>query len=141
MNSKIKLNFDIPANDFLAAGEASSGVKKVLSQVGIDPAIIKRTSISMYEAEMNAVIHGGGGEAIIEIDGETILITIKDNGPGIPDIEMAMKEGFSTASDEVRSMGFGAGMGLPNIKRHSDKLEIVSESGKGTIVKIAMNLA
>jgi len=90
----------------------------------------------MYEAEINAVIHGNGGFADVEIDSEKIVVCIKDYGPGIPDLELAMQEGYSTASDEVREMGFGAGMGLPNMKRYSDKLEIETEVGKGTTVRL-----
>lgn len=132
--------FVIPANDFAAAGEASSNMKRMLAQLGVDPMIVKKTAISMYEAEMNAVIHAGGGKALVEIDSEKILIKIKDRGPGIPDVDKAMEEGYSTAPDEIREQGFGAGMGLPNIKRYSDKLDIKTEVGKGTIVEITIFL-
>lgn len=132
--------FVIPANDFAAAGEASSNMKRMLAQLGVEPLIVKKTAISMYEAEMNAVIHAGGGKAFVEIDSEKILIKIKDRGPGIPDVDKAMEEGYSTAPDEIREQGFGAGMGLPNIKRYSDKLDIKTEVGKGTIVEITIFL-
>ena len=132
--------FVIPANDFAAAGEASSSMKRMLAQLGVDPLIVKKTAISMYEAEMNAVIHAGGGKAFVEIDSEKILIKIKDKGPGIPDVDMAMVEGYSTAPDEIREQGFGAGMGLPNIKRYSDRLDITTEVGKGTTVEITIFL-
>ncbi|NLI58173.1 MAG: anti-sigma regulatory factor [Clostridium sp.] len=132
--------FVIPANDFAAAGEASSNMKRMLAQLGVDPLIVKKTAISMYEAEMNAVIHAGGGKAFVEIDSEKILIKIKDKGPGIPDVNRAMEEGYSTAPDEIREQGFGAGMGLPNIKRYSDKLYITTEVGKGTTVEITIFL-
>ena len=138
--NSIKLHYVIPGDDFTIAGEASSNVKKMLNQLGIAPDIVKRTSIAMYEAEINAVIHAGGGEADIEITSDKITISIKDNGPGIPDIELAMQEGYSTASDYVRELGFGAGMGLPNIKRYSDKLDIQTEVGKGTVVTIVVNI-
>jgi serine/threonine-protein kinase RsbT len=132
--------FVIPANDFAAAGEASSNMKRMLAQLGVEPLIVKKTAISMYEAEMNAVIHAGGGKAFVEIDSEKILIKIKDKGPGIPDVNRAMEEGYSTAPDEIREQGFGAGMGLPNIKRYSDKLYITTEVGKGTTVEITIFL-
>lgn len=136
----IRVKYNIPANDFAAAGEASSSVKKMLSQLGVSPSIIKKTAIAMYESEINAVIHGGGGSAHVEIDREKITITIEDKGPGIPDIELAMQEGYTTASDSIREMGFGAGMGLPNIKRYSDEFNLTSEVGKGTVLRIAVYL-
>jgi len=136
----MKLHYELPANDLTCAGEASSNVKKLLVQLGINPMLIKKTAVSMYEAEINAVIHGHGGTADIEIDNEKIVVRISDKGPGIPDLELAMQEGYSTASDEVREMGFGAGMGLPNIKRYADKLDIETEVGKGTTLTIIVNL-
>ena len=132
----MKLHYDIPAKDLTCAGEASSNVKKLLVQLGINPVFIKKTAVSMYEAEINAVIHGGGGSAHVEIDHEKVQIYISDKGPGIPNLELAMQEGYSTASDEIREMGFGAGMGLPNIKRYADVLDIQTEVGKGTMLKI-----
>jgi len=135
----LKLKYIIPSrSDLSAAGEASSNVKKKLIQLGIDPAVIKKTSISMYEAEINAVIHANGGEADVEIGNGKITVRISDNGPGIPDVDLAMQEGYSTASDEIREMGFGAGMGLPNIKRYSDDLKIETEVGKGTTLIITV---
>lgn len=139
-DSVIKLHFNIPGDDFSTAGEASSTVKKRLSQLGIDPQKIKKAAISMYEAELNAVIHAHGGYADIEISNDKIVINIIDNGPGIPDISLAMKEGYSTAPDYVREMGFGAGMGMPNMKRYADEMEVQSEVGKGTAVKLVVNL-
>lgn len=130
----LNLNYEIPANNFITAGEASSNVKKKLSQLGLSPEIIKKAAISMYEAEINAVIHGGGGQAGIAIYPDKAVIRIKDHGPGIPDVELAMQEGYSTAPDSVREMGFGAGMGLPNMKKYADKLEVITEVGKGTEV-------
>ncbi len=136
--STIKLWYDIPANDFIAAGEASSNVKRKLAQIGLSSDIIKKAAIAMYEAEINAVIHGNGGFADVEIHGDRVVINIIDHGPGIPDIELAMREGYSTAPDNIREMGFGAGMGLPNMKRYADKLEIYTEVGKGTKVVISV---
>lgn len=135
----IKLKYDIPANDFVTAGEASSNVKKKLSQIGLPSEIIKKAAISMYEAEINAVIHGHGGYADVEICSDKVIINIVDSGPGIPNLELAMKERYSTAPDNIREMGFGAGMGLPNMKRYADKLEIFTEVGKGTRVEITVN--
>ncbi len=136
--STIKLRYDIEADNFVTAGEASSNVKKKLSQLGVTPQIIKRAAVAMYEAEINAVIHGGGGHAIVEISEHCAVIKIVDRGPGIPDVPLAMKEGYSTAPDSIREMGFGAGMGLPNINKHADKLEINTEVGKGTEVIITV---
>lgn len=135
----IRLHYDIPSNDLTYAGEASSNVKKLLVQLGIDPVRVKKAAIAMYEAEINAVIHGNGGSAEVEITNGAIRVCISDEGPGIPDLELAMQEGWSTASDEVREMGFGAGMGLPNMKRYADRLEIDTEVGKGTKVTITVN--
>lgn len=135
-NNSISLHFVIKADDFALAGEASSGVKKMLSQLGTNPAIVKKAAVSMYEAEINAVIHAGGGKADIEITRDKVVIVISDSGPGIPDLELAMQEGYSTANDNIREMGFGAGMGLPNMKRYADRLEIRTEVGKGTSVRI-----
>lgn len=139
-NNVIRLHYVIPANDFTFAGEASSNVKKMLNQLGISPQIVKKTAIAMYEAEINAVIHASGGMADVEIDQERIQVRIRDEGPGIPDLELAMQEGYSTASDNIREMGFGAGMGLPNMKRYADKLEIETEVGRGTMVTITVYL-
>ncbi len=136
----IKLHYDISPDDFTLAGEASSNVRKKLVQLGVDPALVKKTAIAMYEAEINTVIHANGGVSDVEIDSEKIVVKIKDTGPGIPDLELAMQEGWSTASDSIREMGFGAGMGLPNIKRYADKLDIETEVGKGTTVSITVYL-
>lgn len=139
--STIKLRYDIPANDFVTAGEASSNVKNKLSQIGLPSDIIKKAAISMYEAEINAVIHGNGGYADVEIFCDKVVINIVDHGPGIPDLELAMKAGYSTAPDNIREMGFGAGMGLPNMKRYADKLDIYTEVGKGTKVVLTVNFS
>lgn len=138
--SDMKLDYIIDGNNFDMAGEASSSVKKTLAQLGVSPPLIKRVAVSMYEAEINAFIHGGGGTAEVEIDNEKIEIIIKDSGTGIPDLDLAMQEGWSTASEQVRKMGFGAGMGLPNIKKNTDKLEIITEKGKGTEVRMIIYL-
>ena len=135
----MKFIYEIAKEDFVSAGQASSNVKKILKELGINSNIIKRTVIAMYEAEINAVIHGHGGQALIDIDEEQIKIDIIDNGPGIADVSFAMTEGYSTASDSIRELGFGAGMGLPNIKKNVDDLKIISEVGKGTIVKLIVN--
>ncbi|SHE83251.1 Anti-sigma regulatory factor (Ser/Thr protein kinase) [Caldanaerobius fijiensis DSM 17918] len=126
--------YKIIARDFSRAGEASSEIKNILKQLGLDEGIVKRASIVAYEAEMNVVIHSVGGTLALEIYPEYIAISAEDNGPGIKDLDLAMKEGFSTAPDEIREMGFGAGMGLPNIKKCSDKLDI-STSRNGTYLK------
>lgn len=136
----VKLHYDISANDFSLAGEASSNVKKMLVQLGINPVQVKKIAIAMYEAEINAVIHANGGTADVEIDSGKITVVIKDTGPGIPDLEMAMQEGWSTAADSIRELGFGAGMGLPNIKRNADRLDIETEVGKGTTLIITVYL-
>lgn len=138
--SSLKLHYNIPGNDFTLAGEASSNVKKILNQLGVNPLAVKKVAIAMYEAEINCVIHANGGTADVEIDQDKIKIVIEDEGPGIPDLELAMQEGYSTAPDDIREMGFGAGMGLPNMKRYADKLEIDTEVGKGTKVIITVLL-
>lgn len=135
----LNLEFLIRGGDFINAGEASSGMKKALTRLGVNPKSIKRAAIAMYEAEINAVIHAGGGIANIKIFSDHIVISIKDNGPGIPNVELAMKEGWSTAPDSAREMGFGAGMGLPNIKKHSDSMNIDTEIGVGTTITIIVN--
>lgn len=136
----MKLHYDVDGEQFTLAGEASSQVKKILKQLGIKSDIIRKISISMYEAEINMVIHANGGSIDVEILPDRVYIVLKDTGPGIPDINLAMQEGYSTASDRVREMGFGAGMGLPNIKRYSDFMKISSEVGKGTCVEITVML-
>lgn len=134
----MKLDFIIDGNNFDMAGEASSSVKRSLAKLGVSPPVVKRAAIAMYEAEINAFIHGGGGEAHVEIGNDRIEIVIKDSGSGIPDLSLAMQEGWSTASEQVRKMGFGAGMGLPNIKKNTDELDIVTAPGQGTEVKMVI---
>ena len=134
MSREHVLKYQVPGDDFTRAGEASSSLKNTLRMLGVDNTAIRKVSIAMYEGEINMVIHANGGEIEAIITDEDILITITDTGPGIEDIERAMEEGFSTAPDEVRSLGFGAGMGLPNMKRSADEFEIMSEVGVGTTV-------
>lgn len=136
----MNFTYRVKGGDFASAGTASSETKKVLKQLNVEPKTIKRIVVALYEAEVNVVAHAYEGEILLEINTESINITITDKGPGITDIEQAMTEGFSTASPKVREMGFGAGMGLPNIKRNTDTLEISSEVGKGTEVKFGVFL-
>lgn len=132
----MKLTFSIQGGDFTHAGHPSSEVKKVLKQLDIDGKTIKNIVIALYEAEVNVVAHAWKGTVSVEIEENKITIWVTDEGPGIADIELAMQAGFSTASKEVREMGFGAGMGLPNMKKNTDELQIESEVGIGTKVKM-----
>ncbi|MDP4153931.1 MAG: ATP-binding protein, partial [Bacillota bacterium] len=127
-------------DDFVLAGEASSAVKRVLKKAGFKPDIIRRVSVAMYEGEINMVIHAKGGFADVEITASRIKMVLKDNGPGIADVSLAMKEGWSTASESVRALGFGAGMGLPNMKKYTDEMIIDTEVGKGTTVTMVVNV-
>lgn len=136
----IAYDFQIEKDDFERAGEASSNIKKILRQLGIDSGIIRRVAIAAYEVEINLVIHSLGGTISISIDPKSIMIIAKDIGPGIENVELAMKEGYSTASDKIREMGFGAGMGLPNMKKCADSFYIESVIGKGTIITMKMML-
>lgn len=136
----IRFHFEVDGSDFTSAGQASVQLKKNLRQLGISPDTIRRASIAMYEGEINMVIHAHGGVADIEVSEQSITITLTDRGPGIKDIEQAMQEGFSTAPDDVRSLGFGAGMGLPNMKRYSDHMDIESEIGVGTTIRMIINI-
>jgi CBS domain-containing protein/anti-sigma regulatory factor (Ser/Thr protein kinase) len=138
--TKLVFRYHIAGNDIKSGGEASSMLKRNLGYLGIHPDIVRRVAIAAYEAEMNLIIYGGGGDIEATLNSSTILIEISDNGPGIPDIEMAMKPGFSTASDWVRELGFGAGMGLPNIKNCSEHFDIQSTVGKGTRLRITIPL-
>ena len=136
----MKLHFQVDGDNFLVAGEASASLKRTLKQLGIDSGIIRKISISMYEAEMNMVIHACGGVIDVDISTDKVCVVLKDKGPGTTDIDLAMKEGYSTASHEIRELGFGAGMGLPNMKRYSDHLNVHSEVGVGTTVEITVLL-
>ncbi len=131
--------FEVEGGNFSKAGTASSEVKKILNQLNVDYKLIKRIVVALYEAEVNIVAHASKGVIDVDIDIEQVKIVLKDSGPGIPNIEKAMEVGFSTASQKVREMGFGAGMGLPNIKKNADILNISSEAGKGTTVEIQNN--
>lgn len=134
----IQLHYDVPGDDFTRAGEASSAVKRKMKQLGFQPDVIRRMAIAMYEGEINMVIHAGGGEADVEILPDRVTAVLTDHGPGIPDVEQAMQEGWSTAPDNVRNLGFGAGMGLPNIKKYTDRMEIQTEVGKGTVMTMTV---
>jgi anti-sigma regulatory factor (Ser/Thr protein kinase) len=134
--SVLKQHYDIDGSDFTRAGEASGKLKRVLKRLGLAADVIRNVSIAMYEGEINMVIHANGGEIDVEISPELITIQITDHGPGIEDVALAMKEGYSTASDSIRSLGFGAGMGLPNIKKYSDEMVIDSKVGIGTTINL-----
>lgn len=133
-------SFDIERGNFTDAGQASSSVKRTLKQLGVAPANIKRTVVALFEAEINAVAHAYGGKIDIDIDGEKIVMIVADEGPGIPNIDLAMQEGYSTASAKVREMGYGAGMGLPNIKKNTDDLKIDTKIGVGTTLTMTVYL-
>ena len=140
MGEALSFCFDVDGENFTSAGQASVQVKKNLRQLGLPPEVIRLVSIAMYEGEINMVIHAGGGHAEVRVTEDRIEIILEDHGPGIADIEQAMQAGFSTAPDAVRSLGFGAGMGLPNMKRYTDFMEIESEVGKGTRIVMRVEL-
>ncbi len=140
MSEGLVFHFDVDGENFTSAGQASVQIKKNLRQLGLPPEMIRRVSIAMYEGEINMVIHAGGGHAEVRVNEEAIEIILEDKGPGIADIDQAMQAGFSTAPDNIRSLGFGAGMGLPNMKRYTDHMEIESEVGKGTRITMRVNL-
>lgn len=140
MGDQLIFTYAIDGNDFTRAGEASSSVKNKLKMLGVDSDIIRKTAIAMYEGEINMVIHADGGTITVTISDTDITMVLTDTGPGIPDIEQAMQEGFSTAREEVRSLGFGAGMGLPNMKRYSDEMHIDTVVGRGTTITMKVNL-
>ena len=140
MSEAVKFHFEVDGTDFVSAGQASVAVKKNLRQLGISPDVIRRVSIAMYEGEINMVIHAGGGTADVTVTEDCIEILLRDSGPGIKDIDKAMQEGYSTASDRIRSLGFGAGMGLPNMKRYTDYMDIKSVVGEGTDITMRVNL-
>ncbi|MCI9224216.1 MULTISPECIES: ATP-binding protein [unclassified Acutalibacter] len=136
--SMLHLEYQVPGDDFTRAGEASGDVKHKLKKLGYEPDAIRRVAIAMYEGEINLVIHGGGGEAVVDVDPDRVDIALIDQGPGIPDVEQAMQAGWSTAPDNVRALGFGAGMGLPNMKKYTDGMTIDSTVGVGTTVKMTV---
>ncbi|MBQ8742870.1 MAG: ATP-binding protein [Clostridia bacterium] len=134
----VRLSYDIDGENFVSAGEASTRVKRSLRQMGFDPEIIRKVSVAMYEGEINMVIHAKGGKATVDVYDDKIVIELADEGPGIPDISLAMQAGFSTAPDNIRSLGFGAGMGLPNMKKYTDEMNIETVVGKGTTVRMTV---
>ncbi len=140
MEDAIILNYTVLPGDFTRAGEASSDVKSKLKQLGIPPNTIRKVSIALYEGEINMVIHANGGDITVSISPTVILMELKDVGPGIPDIDLAMQAGYSTARDEVRSLGFGAGMGLPNMKRYTDEMDVQTTIGVGTTITMHVYL-
>ena len=139
MSGGMKLHFEVNGDDFTRAGETSSKVKKTLNQLGFSPDVIRKVAIAMYEGEINMVIHADGGCIDVDILPEKITVVMKDVGPGIPDLDMAMREGYSTADHAVRELGFGAGMGLPNMNKYSDEMHIETEIGVGTTVTLGFN--
>ncbi len=134
----LEQEFRVEGGDFIHAGEVSSKIKKILKEIGVSQEVIRRTAIATYEAEMNVVCHASRGKFRLAIAPDRLFIVVQDEGKGIEDIDLAMQEGFSTASEEVREMGFGAGMGLPNIKKNMDDLNVTSEVGKGTRVEMGI---
>ena len=140
MSDELRFRYSVDGDDFTSAGQASVQVKKNLRQLGVSPEIIRRVSIAMYEGEINMVIHAGGGDAEVIIYEDKIKVILTDYGPGIADIDLAMQEGYSTAPDSVRTLGFGAGMGLPNMKRYTDSMKIDSVVGEGTRIEMTVNL-
>lgn len=140
MDDAIILTYHISPDDFTRAGEASSDVKRKLKQMGVSPEAIRKVAIAMYEGEINMVIHAKGGEITVEITPEQIRMVLADVGPGIPNVELAMQAGYSTAPDEIRSLGFGAGMGLPNMKKYSDQMDIDTRLGEGTTITMTVKI-
>lgn len=140
MSDVLRFHYDIDGENFTSAGEASVQVKKKLRQLGFPPDVIRRVSIAMYEGEINMVIHARGGDADVLVYPDRIEIILEDQGPGIADVELAMQEGYSTAPDSVRSLGFGAGMGLPNMKRYTEEMTIESTVGVGTKITMVVKV-
>ena len=140
MSERVNFHFDIDGENFTSAGEASVRIKKHLRDMGFAPDVIRRVSVAMYEGEINMVIHANGGNADVNVYCDRIEIILADKGPGIPNIELAMQEGYSTAPDNIRSLGFGAGMGLPNMKRYTDDMKIESEVGRGTTITMIVRV-
>ena len=140
MDEAVRFHFVVDGEDFTSAGQASVQVKKNLRKLGISPEVIRKISIAMYEGEINMVIHADGGEADVLVYEDRIVMILTDRGPGIADVEKAMQEGYSTAPDNVRSLGFGAGMGLPNMKRYTDDMRIESVVGEGTTITMVVKL-
>lgn len=139
MSDNVTFHFDVDGENFSSAGEASVMVKKKLRQLGLSPEVIRRVSIAMYEGEINMVIHANGGSADVTVTDDDVIIVLADRGPGIPDVGLAMQEGFSTARDNIRALGFGAGMGLPNMKKYTDSMEIDTKVGVGTTITMKVS--
>lgn len=140
MTDEIRLSYTVPGDDFTRAGEASAHCKATLKKLGIDPAAIRKVAIALYEGEINLAIHAGGGNIDVVIGDEEVEMHLYDHGPGIPDIPLAMSEGYSTAPDEIRSLGFGAGMGLPNMKKYADTFTLTSIVGEGTDILMTVKI-
>lgn len=140
MAQTLRLSYEVEGGDLTQAGEASSKMKQTLKQLGFPPDVIRRASVCMYEGEINMVIHADGGTAVIDVDLDAITITLTDRGPGIPDIQQAMEPGWSTAGETARDLGFGAGMGLPNMKKYSDTMDVQSTVGVGTTVTMTVKI-
>ena len=138
--SGLHYHYDVPGDDFSQAGAASNAVKQILKQLGLDPQVVRKMAIALYEGEINMVIHAGGGEIDVDINDKKIVAVLTDHGPGIENVELAMQDGWSTASEQVRGLGFGAGMGLPNMKRIADILKIDTKVGVGTTVTLTVNI-
>lgn len=136
----VRFHFDVDGDDFSSAGAASAEVKKRLRQLGIAPDVIRRVAIALYEGEINMVIHANGGTVDVEVSPESVTMVLADRGPGIADVSLAMQEGYSTAKENIRSLGFGAGMGLPNMKKYTDTMEIETELGKGTTITMTVSI-
>ena len=141
MSSFLHAEYPLQTGDYTRAGEASADIKRKLKQLGVGAQVMRRVAVASYEVELNLVIHSLGGQLTLDVDANGIWLESRDVGPGIPDIEMAMREGYSTANEEARSLGFGAGMGLPNMKRNADDFSIESEVGKGTRISMRFALA
>ncbi len=141
MSEPLIFHFDVDGEDFTSAGQASVEVKRNLRRLGLDPEIIRKVGIAMYEGEINMVIHAHGGKADVKVYDDRIEIILSDDGPGISNLDMAMQEGYSTAGDKIRSLGFGAGMGLPNMKRYTDEMTVKSEPGQGTEITMVVKLS
>lgn len=140
MDDVITLNYEVSPDDFTRAGEASSDVKSKLKQMGVNPEAVRKVAIAMYEGEINMVIHAEGGRITVEISPSEIKMVLADKGPGIPNVDLAMQAGYSTAPDDIRSLGFGAGMGLPNMKKYSDDMVIDTTVGVGTTITMRVTI-
>lgn len=141
MPEPIKMEYEVPGDDFTRAGAASGDVKSMLKKLGLSSDVVRKVAISMYEGEINMVIHGGGGKIYVEITPKAVQMSLVDHGPGIKDISLAMQEGWSTAPESVRNLGFGAGMGMPNMKKYSDRMVVHSMVGEGTTVDMTVYIA